>query len=325
MRQTGLNMGAPAKMTGTANLRAVVINVYFADDEGGREDRAGGQIEAKGVSVDVLTYGGPNRGFIARVPVAQRRHGLNDYTDLWVPRPTTVDLSTGQPPILAREDGGKMADPRNLDGDNVIVEFLENNPGQPYIRDSLPHPRAKFRQLRSDDAALRTRLRGVEVSIDQNGNLRVDASKACGGTIDSSTGNETPADDSSHGKLTMLVGRHTTLAVQGVSPDGTAKTFELTLKDGEFEVRLQDGASFKVDGSGAGAAVVIGDGSASAVRGERLQAQYEELVAALAGHVHSDGFGSTGPPTAAPPVPGQTTFPTWGANILSTSFKIVDS
>lgn len=319
--QAGSGMGSPPRdpFRGNVKVRAVVIATFFADEDD--RESAQGAYSPKNIVCDVLTYGGRYRSFLAKVPVVQHRHGLNDYTDLWIPRASTVDLSKAPlaAPVLQRTEGETTVDPRDLDGDHVLVEFLENDPMQPIINGSLAHPRSNYRLVKSDGESRRSRFRGVETSIDSNGNVRIDTTGANDGTLNDD-GTETAADDSTHGRITVLVGKHTTFDVQGT--DGTTQTYELALSDGQLEVRLQDGASMLLTGKDGSTNLIIGDGVMSAVLGERLQQYIDALVLAQktfnATHVHPDGWGSTAPTGS------DGTLPDYGTDINSTKVKLPD-
>jgi hypothetical protein len=316
VRQNGMGMAvSPSKpLNGSINVRAVVINVYYADDEN-REERGGGAPSSRSITADVLTYGGPYRYFLPRVPLAPVEHGVNDY-DIRTLRPSTKDLSTGEPPKLARDENGPAGDPTNFDGDHVIVKFLEDSPKQPFIAGVVPHPHSQYRPVRANGELRAKRFRGVVTSIDDLGNVTLDTTRANEGFIDGN-GEETPADDASHGRITVLCARNASVSIQGVAPDGSATTFELSLVDGQFEVRLQDGASLSVSGKDNAAVATIGSGARSAAVAERLEALYAAVKTAIEAHTHPDGWGSTAPPVIV--------MPTWDALIASTKLKMPDS
>jgi hypothetical protein len=314
--QAGMNMATPgteSPLRSSRLVRGVVINTYFADEEI-RDGRADGQSIQRGVACDVLTYGGPNRGFLPRVAVAQERHGISDH-DLWIPRPTTKDLSTGAAPVFARSPGERAGNPADFDGDHVLVEFIEGSAHQAVITKAIAHPRATYRPVKADEIVRRMRARGTVVSVDVSGNVDLDTTRANSGELNAD-GEETPADDSAHGQVTLRVAKSANLLVRGQDVDGNERTFELSIQEGVFEVKLNDGNSFRVSGDGDGTTVQIGNGGMHAILGERLKALYEEMAATFAAHTHPDGWGSTAPPVIQLPV--------WGANIISTKVSMPD-
>lgn len=300
--QAGMKMpsNAGSPLRGAFMVRAVVIAVYYADDQDDRATVAGDPDfpEIKTFAADVLTYGGRHRAFLPKVPVVVRRHGVNDYDGLCPLRETTKDLSTGAPPVLNRTDG-EPGDPRNFDGDHVLVEFLENDPGQPIIRDVLPHPRAKYRLVRADGEQKRSRYHGVETSIDRDGNVVVDTTQANSGATDAA-GDETPALDAAHGNVTVRVNHNAALTIQGVNADGADEKFSLTVKDGELRVRLTDGESLLVVDKDGAASLKLGNGAVHAAIFEHVQTWWDSVAfpaiqILFDAHIHPSGMGPTGP------------------------------
>lgn len=123
---------APGNATGLL-LRGVVTATYVIDDDkhpfAGREDQV-----PTAVYCDVLTFG-RNWRFIPKALVAQERSGLHSG-HVWKPRACSMSL-TGDPVDL-----NQGTNPANLDGDHVLVGFLDGNSNQPVIMRALPHPAA---------------------------------------------------------------------------------------------------------------------------------------------------------------------------------------
>lgn len=158
--------------------KGVVTKVYFSDDPSwvARAWAATGPVL---VYCDVRLFGRRNRQ-IPRVPVPQRVGGLFDE-DLYIPRESKQNIGGG--PLVA--DGvtvGPRPTPAELlDGDHVLVGFLECDPHQPFIYPfSLGHPkqRVKPRDLAGDGRIRRIRHNGSLFEIDKNGNVKIDASSA---------------------------------------------------------------------------------------------------------------------------------------------------
>ncbi|HUT76980.1 MAG TPA: hypothetical protein VM285_04800 [Polyangia bacterium] len=295
-----------APSTSGVITRAVVIQTYFADDpsiSASYRDLEGGfPREIKAVSASVLTYGRPGRhAFLPRVPVVQARHGLNDHQSLWIPRPTTVDLSTGNAPILPdghQGDREQTGDPTNFDGEHVLVTFIDNDSQQPIIIGSLPHPRANYRMVAAEGEKVRSRFRGVESSIDQDGNVLVETYAANSGAIDPDLdGLEPPVLDSTHGNVSVNMSAAAELNVRGVDQNGTNEAFRLRVKDGEFFISFGQGATLVVNEKDANAQLILGDGTSSGMLFEAFQAWWNTVVVATHDvHLHPSGMGPTGPP-----------------------------
>jgi hypothetical protein len=317
--QQGLIGDGPPPSTGKhLVIRGVVINVYYPEEETrpGIVGMARGAQKIQAIAVDVLTYGGRNRWWLRGIPVAQPRHALVDH-DLWVPRATTQNINTGESLRLpntneADEDRLARADPRDLDGDHVLVEMLEGDAQQAFVRyDALPHPRADYRLERASNVVRRERVRGVVQTIDGSGNLTIDTTRANSGGLDAE-GKETPALDGNHGRVDLLVNHNAEVNIRGVDDAGADEKFHLRIKDGELLVRLANGQSLVIAGEGAGATLQLGDGLVAAVREDLLDALWGDLASWLATHTHATGVGPSAPPTEA------LTVPAWNPLIAST-------
>jgi hypothetical protein len=293
-------------------VRAVVISTYFADfADAGNDDAAEAFLlrdmnapnaKIMAVSCDVLTYGSRFRAFMQRVPVAQQRHGLNDYSGLWIPRGTTTDLQTNQPYNL---DGtkGPVSDPRDLDGDHVLLEFFEGDTQQPFIRSAMPHPRSNFRQLAATGESHASRFRGVTTTVDKDGNVVVDTTRANSGAIDAN-GAETPALDLAHGNVTLRMNHNAKLVVEGVNAAGGAQKFKIEVDptgDGLITFRLGNGATFSLTKKDADAIAQLGTGTFNPAVFQHLKTWWESTVwptirATFDAHIHPSGAGPTGIP-----------------------------
>jgi len=178
--------------------RAVVLHTYATDDPIRTPTGRKGTTRLQSVECDIVL----TRSMVhyARVPVMQQRHGVND-ADLWIPRPTTrVVGNQFQSPTLARVStrGTVLPVPPNLadlDGDHVLVSFIEGDPESPIIVGSISHAKTQRRVVRgggwSDTDFGTTRgkpqlkerymhYRGVEVRINDKGDVLLDASGATG-------------------------------------------------------------------------------------------------------------------------------------------------
>lgn len=114
--------------------RAVVLNTYVTDED---DNRSGVAVEC-----DVLLIRSNFR--LARVPVKQVNHGRNNAWAPWIPRPSTRVISTGAEVNFTTRSArgtpqGEAPVPSDLDGDLVIVEFMEGDPDRPLITGALSH------------------------------------------------------------------------------------------------------------------------------------------------------------------------------------------
>lgn len=158
--------------------RAVVTKTYYADDPEW-EDRGWAQGTVRGICCDVRTYGRYSR-MLWRVPVLQRVHGLHDE-DVYVPRQSTQNLAPGGTLVTlpSGPNGPRPTPAENLDGDHVLVGFLEGNPDNPVIFPyALPHPSSSQRLIEGGGRVRRFRHAGVTIEWSEDGNLTLDASGA---------------------------------------------------------------------------------------------------------------------------------------------------
>ncbi|NIR15124.1 MAG: hypothetical protein GWN86_14760, partial [Desulfobacterales bacterium] len=87
------------------------------------------------VYCDVLTYNSiPGRRWAGfkKVLVSQDQGGLHDEK-LWVPRATKTNL-------FGTLNEGEGANPADMDGDHVLIGFMNDSLNEPIILKALPHP-----------------------------------------------------------------------------------------------------------------------------------------------------------------------------------------
>lgn len=236
------------RMGGVIVAGCVVATYVQIDGEVARPD-AVSRISA--VYCDVLTYGsapGLNGGVLTRVLVANST-GLHDG-HIWKPRAARIDVSGTFTP--------ETADPRNLDGDHVLVQFLEDDVMKPIITSRLPHPRTGIGNDGLPDVGNRERLQladgepslwkqnGSFFGVDGSGNFQINTVRAHDGEYDED-GTETPKSDSAHGKAVIRLPKTASLKVTGEAADDDEDvTFLISVQDGLISLALDD-ASTRLD------------------------------------------------------------------------------
>lgn len=279
--QAGLNVRRKDERndyhTWFGKYRGIVLNTYVSD-EGNRTPHR--------VVCDVILV--RSMAFYPNVPVQQPVHGVNN-AQLWIPRPTTRDI--GGAPLNARlapnSPGGSSPQPVNdlaeLDGDQVVVEFLEGRVAWPIITGALSHPRSNRTIVAGPGWAegdpssrgapqkdeLYQHHQGTEVRINASGDLLIDT---VGAYEDGAT--EDPSSGQGQIRLRVKEDQRFTVEIDGVDV---------------FEV-WKDGSQVVVDmGEGADERVILGDSF--------RQFFNDFLTNEYATHTHPTGVGPSGAPT----------------------------
>lgn len=165
---------APYRARG-AMYRGVVVQTYTVDADG--QTGGGSTTEAAlqssnlsqdagppAVYCDVLTYSilpGAKDRLLTRVLVSNNRGGLHNGR-VWIPRPAQLNIGTGRRVSLdALGTISKSANPADLDGDHVLVGFMDDDLGLPVIISGIPHPSADIGNEQYSGGN-RTKLRAVD-------------------------------------------------------------------------------------------------------------------------------------------------------------------
>lgn len=130
------------------------------------------------------------RGGVVRAPVAQRGSSVSNVAR-WIPAAAQTNMVTGAAVRLDQTGvSPPPADITDLDGDIVLIDWIEGDIERPIITHSLEHPRATRAVLPSvpvlpataqRDQGVVERLvahQGTTARIDRNGNVSVDARRA---------------------------------------------------------------------------------------------------------------------------------------------------
>jgi hypothetical protein len=151
--------------------RAVVIKTYYTE-----EDTRCGWTEGlqRNVLCDVRTYGRYSRP-LSKVPVLQRTQGLWDL-DIYIPRDSKQNMEGGELATGGSKSTSVPTPGENMDGDHVLVGFLDNDPAMPVI---LPfqfcHPKSNYQPQAADGRVRRIRHQGTLLEWDKDGNFTIDA------------------------------------------------------------------------------------------------------------------------------------------------------
>jgi hypothetical protein len=280
-------------------MRGVVVAVYVVDDENHPSAPYDSE-EPSAVYCDVLTYGREQR-FLPAVLVSYDFSGIHSGR---VVRPRAALLDVTESTM----DLDQATNPANLDGDHVLVGFLDENYNQPVILRWLPHP---SRDIGKDDDEPGHRMKlkladgdpdfwkhkGAYYGVSVDGDFVIDTTQAYPDEELQDNGSQPdPPEDGSTGNHKVRLPKGSTL-----------------------EVQVEGGATFTIANKDADATLTLGDGAKSVAIAEESETLYSQLKGKLdqfAQHTHSSPVGPTGTPL--PPI----TWPGWNSAIKSTSTKV---
>jgi hypothetical protein len=335
----------PTKEASGLLLRGVVIRVYSYDEVRMRNRT----IIPSSLYCDVLIYSsraGNRVAVIRDCVVSQESGGVHNGT-IYRPKATTLRFDG---PL----DLNKVRNPAELDGDHVLVGFLDNDVATPIILRWLAHPSTDARsslpttvnvaghrcRLISTDGDVRLwRHHGTFFGVQDDGSFVVDNSRGHQGRVEAD-GSEQPYDAPDPATGTVPAppntlfrlrpgGKFRVEIVDPDDPDGVTKTFELEANQTELRIRLNGEDNLVLTQSGENAEMQIGDGAVHVPIGEHLKTLYDNLKArldafdiAFAQHLHGTSFG----PTTAPQPGASISAPDWSSvpTIISTKVSLPD-
>lgn len=202
--------------------RAIVLKTYYEDDPGWG-DRGWAKDFVRGIFCDVRTYGVNGTRHLSRVPFLQRVQGLWDE-DIYIPRGSSQNIDGGD---LNTEEGlGVPLTPaHSLDGDHVLVAFLESDISQPVILPfMLPHPGTE-RRITEDSGRVRSiRHQGSIISIDKQGAVKIDT-RGCAKPSLGPGGSEESSQGDGGGEI----------SITGIDADGALVSIDIR-QDGSIEI-----------------------------------------------------------------------------------------
>jgi hypothetical protein len=243
--------------------RGVVLQTFFADEDQ-RDEESAPNPNQRLILCDVRTYGRYSR-ILPRVPVLQRTQGLHDL-DITIPRKARVNLQGS----ALNTEGVQATPAQSMDGDHVLVTFLDNDPQQPRI---LPftegHPASAARPVAAEGRVRVIRHQGTSLSWDQEGNFTLDA---------------------------------TTVAAEELAADGSEVAAP---GKGTITFKNKDAAggllSIVMDASTTPGKILLGSDPATAaaepfVCGSLYESLLNDLITAILAHTHTAPSGATGTP-----------------------------
>jgi len=330
-------------------LRGVVMVTYVLDDPDHPAQTETGDDGKDPVSVycDVLIYStkrGMHSHYLSKVPVSQDHSGIHNGR-IWKPKATTLDV-TGFP-----VDPNTGTFTTNLDGDHVLVGFLDDSLSMPIILGAVPHPNHDIGNLDYSEGhrlALKVadgdpdywKHHGTFYGVSDQGAFVVDSTHANDGKIQGDGTEPVPqsSGDGSQVHNLPLEAEHRVEWFDVADPKApqskgylsatknsyelsldTAKVF-LQLMESFLDLQLGGGATLKVEGKDAAAKLALGNGAKSAMIAESWATFFDGIFKAWTiAHTHLTGVGPSAPPTEAPAFP-----PYSGSLATSTHLKFPD-
>ena len=278
------------------------------------------------VYCDVVVYStlAYNRWFtLSQVLVSQNKGGIHD-DNIWKPKATSKNVTETLNDTMG-------ANPGSLDGDHVLVGFLNNSFSEPIILRGLPHPsRDAHNELYDSGKRLKLKTvdgdpnfvkhHGVFSGVDDLGNFIVDTTFGNDGTTDSTGKEPNPDTTGSSGNQEHNLPQNSEFAItlkdmtNPLSPTEYAK-FTIKKEDGNIEFIVDSLNSITVDGSGTDASLQLGNGAAKAAIADLLKVLWGLMKGVFDTHIHTAPSGPTGTPINA--VGSPITCPSWDDNINS--------
>jgi len=331
IQRRGMFVGPP-KANGLM-IRGVVIATYVSDSHtvsgSPNKDLPDYDLNPVGVYCDVLCYSSvPGMRTLALKRVLVRQEGGMHDGHLWKPRAATLDIS-GTP--LDPDIGTSVS---NMDGDHVLIGFMDDSLNLPVILGCVPHPhpdpevsdkatvghRRLLKTVDGDPNFLRHH--GSFFGLDKDGNWLADTTKAHDGKLDSD-GKEPVPPTGGSGTQKHLLPENSQFLVDFLNlndPDAPVSKAFFKLIKTMLELKLDNGATLKSEGKDASAKLTVGDGAKSAIIAEAWQAFFDGAFKTWnIGHTHLTALGPTGVPVNAAAFPAYS-----AANATSTKLTFPD-
>lgn len=306
-------------------LKGVVMASYVTDSD---NHPASGDNKNPPMAVycDVAVYTNVPRQrwfFLEKVLVSQNRGGLHDDNS-WIPKATKTNIVTQ---IL---DNTISSNPGQLDGDHVLIGFLNDSFDEPIIIRGIPHPsrdvgnelystgkRLKLKQV--DGNPEFSKYQGVFRGVDTLGNHVVDSTFAHDGELLEAGLEPLPDTTGTSGNQSRKLPKDSTHEItfwDMTVPLAPVEVAKYSCSEDAFEIFLTLFPMIKVEGSGATAKLTLGDGAVKAAIADHLQSLWTTLRTDFLKHKHPTGTGPSGIP--------DTPLPAWDTSINSGKLTFPD-
>lgn len=266
---------------------------------------------------------------LSKVLVSQKRGGLHN-DDIWKPRAVSKN-------IFGDFNSTTGANPGSLDGDHVLIGFINNSFDEPIILKGLPHPsrdvnndpyevgkRIKLKVIDGDPDF--TKHHGVFYGVSDVGDFEVNTIYGNDGTTDDNGIEPNPSNNGNSGNQNYNLPKGSAFSIifkdttNPISPTEYMK-FKVQSSDDNIEVTMDGGKVITISKSELQAFLKLGNGAVSAAISEYLEVLYNKVYLALFTHIHPIGTPNTGTPIWGSPEG----LPTWDSNIKSEKLTFPDN
>lgn len=218
-QRVGAGRHGPGRSAGGLQLRGVVIASYKPGDPRNASRRTPTKLLVPTITCDVLLYDPDYVTILRDVPIMRQSAGLID-SEVWVPRAATVNLLGGALTVAGNGPLDPTAlyptSPSDMDGDHVVVAFLNNDLAQPIIVGQIDHPRNTANPVFNvpPDAQYARKLRGWLFAMLADGNVVVDGVLAGAGAVPPAIpAVETPSPTAGSLRVTLKAGQKVSISL----------------------------------------------------------------------------------------------------------------
>jgi hypothetical protein len=316
----------PEKANGLL-LPGVVVSTYVTDTTGHPQENDEAA-PPTAVYCDVLIYPGLayQRWFgLRHVLVSQDRGGMHRGS-IWKPRACTIDLTQ------ELDSTATINNPAYLDGDHVLIGFLNDSLSQPIIIRGLPHPSIDLGK-EEESVGRRMRLKlidgdpefwrhhGTHWGVNSDGDFVVDTRWANDGELDDA-GKESDPPTDGKGAVTHSLPQDATYSIvlyDMTDPSAPNEVMKTIVQKDKLKIQISQGESLLVQKKDDTAELILGDGAVKVAVADHLKTLYTSLKTGYDSHTHTapPGGGATTPPVSPAPA--------WDDNIESSQVKIPDT
>lgn len=306
-----------------AMVRGVVLATYTCDDDAHPLRKLG--LVPTSVYCDCLCFssmdGGSRYFFLPAVAVTQPFGGLHKGS-VYKPRATT--RLTSDKPLSAITP----VDVAQMDGDHVLVAFLEGRTNHPVIVGHLPHPSRDLGNDAALPAGQRQQLKlvdgdplfmlhhGTRFGVDTDGSFLVDTTRANDGSLTAQSGDSANHPGQGNVSLQVPSAAYVGAAICDASLPAAPitltslrlragkLTFDTGLVPPELSVGCVAGNTLDIKGAGSAAIARVGSATSPVALADALETFWATVQASFAAHTHPKSVtdpSPTGPAIGALP------------------------